>query len=82
LIKKRMIKIAGTEGISGYTSSLSLSKQTTKADMMPCSQGRAGTSFDGGNFGSEMDFSVWSEIPCTQSNRRKAGGCIRASASS
>jgi hypothetical protein len=40
------------------------------------------SSSDGGNFGAEMDFTVWSGMPCTQSARRKAGGCMRISTNS
>jgi hypothetical protein len=45
-----------------------------KVDMMPCSQDRVGTSSEGGSFGLETDFSAWSEVSCTQSDRRTTGG--------
>jgi hypothetical protein len=79
---KRKFKIVAIEETFGSMVSLSFDRQAMKADMMLRSQGREGTSFDGGNFGAETDFSVWLEMPCTQSDRRKAGGCMRGSASS
>jgi hypothetical protein len=70
------------EEISGSMSSLSFGRQAMKVDMLSRSQGQEGTFSDGGNFGSKMFFSAWAEMPCTQSDRRKAGGCMRDGVSS
>jgi hypothetical protein len=76
----KKIKIARAKGIFQFVGSLSFDRQTMKAGMIPCSQGERGTSPDGGGFRAEMRCSARPTMPCEQSARRKAGGCMRISA--